>query len=218
MRLSDAMLHFRPLRTGSDLSDESRDLALVSAVKRGDARAVARFYERVRPVIDRKVRRLLGTHDADYDDMVQNSLIELIRSLDRFRGDGSLDGWVSVVAARVVYRELRERRSERRVFDPSSMDDGSEAAGCEDGESATAARELLVRVRRHLDALDPVKAWTYLLHDVLGHSLAEVAEITSTSVSAAQSRLFRGRRDLEERLAGDADLASLLRAAPERSR
>jgi len=214
--LSVAMLHLRHHPTdGSDGIDRADDGELVLGVRRGDPRAVAAFYERVRPVIDRRLRRLLGIHDADYDDMVQNSLIELIRSIHRFRGDGSLEGWVSIVASRVVYRELRDRRSERRVFDPSSCDDGSDTAAADDAESASASRELLLRVHKHLDALDPIKAWTYLLHDVIGHSLTEVAEITSSSVSAAQSRLFRGRRELEDRLSSDADLASLLRSRDE---
>jgi DNA-directed RNA polymerase specialized sigma24 family protein len=51
-----------------------------------------------------------------------------------------------------------------------------------------------------------------VLHDVVGHSLAEVAEITNASIPATQSRLFRGRRELEERIAADVELASQLRA------
>ena len=219
----DAMVRLRldPLPNDgaprSEVNDDSAscgaDVELVARVNLGEARALAAFYDRVRPIIDRKLKRLLGIHDADFDDMVQNSLIELIRSIHRFRGDGSLEGWVSIVASRVVYRELRDRRSERRVFDPSSCDDGSDTAAADDAESAS--RELLLRVHKHLDALDPIKAWTYLLHDVIGHSLTEVAEITSSSVSAAQSRLFRGRRELEDRLSSDADLASLLRSRDE---
>jgi len=38
------------------------------------------------------------------------------------------------------------------------------------------------------------------LHDVLGHELAEIAIMTQVSVSAAQSRLVRGRRELFRRL------------------
>jgi len=213
---TDAMLRFRPLdKDGSAVSDDSAkrgDIALIAGVARGDARSIATFYERVRPIIDRKLRRLLGIHDADFDDMVQNSLIELIRSVDRFRGEGSLDGWVAIVSARVVFRHIRERRSERRIFAAAPAEGAPEAADSTDIEAGSSSRELLVRVRRHLDAIDPVKAWTYVLHDVLGHSLAEVAEITNASLPATQSRLFRGRRELEERLAGDVELASRLRA------
>lgn len=211
------MLRLRPLpNDGSEVSGETArsddDLALVLAVSRGDARAIASFYDRVRPIIDRKLKRLLGIHDADFDDMVQNSLIELMRSLDHYRGEGSLDGWVGVVSARVVFREIRERKSERRIFAAVPADSATELLDTADLEESSSARELLTRVRAHLDACDPVKAWTYVLHDVLGHTLAEVAEITGATLSATQSRLFRGRLELESRLAGDVELSSRLRA------
>lgn len=211
------MLRLRPLpNDGSEVSGETArsddDLALVLAVSRGDARAIASFYDRVRPIIDRKLKRLLGIHDADFDDMVQNSLIELMRSLDHYRGEGSLDGWVAVVSARVVFREIRDRKSERRIFAAVPADSATELLDTADLEESSSARELLTRVRAHLDACDPVKAWTYVLHDVLGHTLAEVAEITGATLSATQSRLFRGRLELESRLAGDVELSSRLRA------
>ena len=207
------MLRLRPLPNQYSVAQDEADddVALVAAVARGEARAIASFYDRVRPIIDRKLKRLLGIHDADFDDMVQNSLIELMRSLDRYRGDGSLDGWVGVVSARVVFREIRERKSERRVFAAAPADAAAELLDATDLEESSAARELLARVRTHLDACEPVKAWTYVLHDVLGHTLAEVAEITGASLSATQSRLFRGRLELEERIAADTELASRLR-------
>jgi DNA-directed RNA polymerase specialized sigma24 family protein len=48
------------------------------------------------------------------------------------------------------------------------------------------------------------------LHDVFGHSLTEVAAIVGASVTATQSKLVRGRRDLHQRIAADPDLAGAL--------
>jgi DNA-directed RNA polymerase specialized sigma24 family protein len=54
--------------------------------------------------------------------------------------------------------------------------------------------------------MSPKKAMVLVLHDVLGHELAEVSVMLGISVSAAQSRLVRGRRDLLGRL-GEGDQA-----------
>jgi RNA polymerase sigma-70 factor (ECF subfamily) len=58
--------------------------------------------------------------------------------------------------------------------------------------------------------MDAAKASALVLHDVCGYDLREVAQITETSVSAAQTRLVRGRADLHARICSDPSLADLL--------
>jgi len=183
------------------------DAEILAAVMRGDPTAAAALHDRVRPQIDRTIVRLLGRGDVDHEDMAQLSMIELVRSIARFRGDCSLDTWTSKIAAHTVFKELRRRRSERRMFD----------LGCEiehrspqDMDRDATLRSALGRVRKHLDAIESNKAWTVLLHDVCGYDLREIAEITEASVAAAQTRLVRGRRELHERIAADPELADLL--------
>ena len=77
------------------------DSELLAAIRRGDAGAAAALHDRVRPQVDRTVRRLLGARDPDVCDLAQQSMIEIVRTIDRYRGECSLDSWTSAVAAHV---------------------------------------------------------------------------------------------------------------------
>jgi RNA polymerase sigma-70 factor, ECF subfamily len=183
------------------------DAQLLAALRRGDATAAASVHDRVRRPIDRTLVRLLGTGDVDREDLAQLAFIELVTTIDRFRGDCSLDAWVSVLTARIVYKHLRRRTLERRLFGELEIDLPSAR---HDARREAALRSLVARVREHLVALEPNKAWSFVLHDVCGYDLREIGEITGASLAAAQTRLTRGRRELHARLAADPELADWL--------
>ncbi len=185
------------------------DSELLAAVQRGDPEAAVALHDRLRPVVERALRRLLGPGDRDHEDLAQQAMIEVVFTVDRFRRDCPLDAWASTVAAHVAYNHLRRRTTERRIFESLRLDEDTQVSPHSLGRE-TAARSTLRRVLSHLDRIDEAKAWTYALHDVCGYDLREVAQITETSVAAAQSRLVRGRRELQERIAADPELAPLL--------
>jgi RNA polymerase sigma-70 factor (ECF subfamily) len=160
-------------------------------------------------VLDRTLTRLLGARDNDYEDVAQRALFELVDTIEHFRGDCPLDAWVSIVAARATYKAIRRRRIERRLFADASPQDSPPFTRSH-GE-AVAARQALERVRVELEQMNPDRAWTFMLHDVYGYDLKEVGQITGASLSAAQSRLVRGRREIHERIHNDQALARFLR-------
>ncbi|WP_394822368.1 RNA polymerase sigma factor [Pendulispora albinea] len=185
------------------------DSELIAAVREGDPGAAAAFHDRVRGRIDATLYRLLGGRDVDHDDLAQLSLIELVQTMDRFRGDCSLNSWVSTVTAHIVYKHIRRRKTERRIF-AASEESENEAFRGPSSRRVVMARDLVARVRQHLSTIDPDKAWTFLLHDACGYDLREIAKITGVSVAAAQSRLVRARRDLHAQIAADPELADQL--------
>jgi RNA polymerase sigma factor (sigma-70 family) len=192
----------RPARVALD------DRALVDAVRAGQPAVASALCDRVWPQVDRTIRRLLGRGDADRDDVAQLALIELVNTIGRYRGDCSLDTWAQSVTAHVVFKHIRRRRLERRIFADLLDDDHGVPAPAQGDRSAV--RELLARIGAHLDGIGEARAWAFVLHDVFGYDLREVAAMTKASVAATQSRLVRGRRDLHDRIAGDPELVELL--------
>jgi RNA polymerase sigma-70 factor, ECF subfamily len=192
------------------------DHSLLAGLQERDPSACAAFYERVRPMIDRVLSKLLGHSDADYEDVAQIALFEIVETSHRFRGECPLDAWLGVVTARSAYRQLRRRRLERRFFANATFTDASVSLAV--APAAFASREALEIVRAHLLQMDEGRALTFLLHDAHGYSLQEIAQIMNISVAAAQSRLVRGRRDLHERIQNDAGLTLFKHDFSEESR
>lgn len=186
------------------LSDEE----LIRLVRSGSTASAAAFHDRFRPVVDRVLSRLVGAREPDYDDLAQRALMDLVLSVDRFRGDCPADAWASVVVARVAYKHIRRRKLERRVFafDEVDVPESVERVGV----SVLMHRAALRRIQKHLDTMEPKKAWTFLLHDVYGYGLDEIGAITGASRAAAQSRLVRGRKLIHERIARDPELRAIL--------
>jgi RNA polymerase sigma-70 factor, ECF subfamily len=200
-----------PLGTSSEPSSPSAvdDSVLLAGLKARNTGLCSAFYDRVRPIVDRTLRRLLGQRDNEYEDTAQRALFELVDTIDRFRGECPFDAWISIVAARAAFRTIRRRRLERRLF--ADLEPEHPQSVTRSHAGAVAARQAIGRIRAELEQMDPSRAWTFLLHDVYGYDLKEVAQITGVSLSAAQSRLVRGRREIHDRIRNDDALVRFLR-------
>ena len=193
-----------PAAARPSLSDD----ALVARIRSGDTRVASALCDRLWPQVDRTIRRLLGRSDSDCDDIRQVAMIELVNTISRYRGECSLDRWAQSITAHIIFKHIRRRNLERRLFSELLLD--SPHASPVHLERASASRELLTLVAKHMDDLPESRAWAFVLHDVLGYDLSEIAEMTETSVAAAQSRLSRGRRELHAAIAKDTQLSELL--------
>jgi RNA polymerase sigma-70 factor, ECF subfamily len=170
-------------------SPNSEDLALAALVARGDRQAAAVVYDRHVGRVDGTLYRVLGRREVDHDDLVQTAFIQIVTSLGRYAGECSLATWVTKISAHVAYNALRSRKRARAVFSGEAPSEGeSEGVACDP--------MVALRLRAALAQLTEEKAETIVLHDMLGHDLAEVASLMGVTVAAAQSRLVRARREL----------------------
>jgi RNA polymerase sigma-70 factor (ECF subfamily) len=186
------------------------DDALLAAVRARSPRAGSALHDRARPQVDYTIQRLLGHGDSDHEDIAQLAMIELVGTIGRYRGDCSLDWWISTITARVVYKHIRRRKTERRIFGALDAEILATTRSGDGTLRGAILRNVVRRVLAHLDTIDENKAWTFVLHDVCGYELREICEITGVSMAAAQTRLVRGRREVHERIAADPELANLV--------
>jgi RNA polymerase sigma-70 factor (ECF subfamily) len=197
----------RALPGSGDGAPSLTDEQLVAAVQDGDDRVASLMYDRLADVVDKTLYRVFGRREADHDDLIQMAFEQIVITLSRrsFAGACSLRTWASSVTANVALTALRRRSRERKVVarEVTTSDDDFQVPSGVDLEMTLDARGRLQRLREHLVAMKLPYAETVFLHDALGHELAEIAVMTGVSVSAAQSRLVRGRKELRKRLERD---------------
>ncbi|HPW56571.1 MAG TPA: sigma-70 family RNA polymerase sigma factor [Thermoanaerobaculaceae bacterium] len=180
----EARLSTREPRSGSFVVEV--DELLLARARRGEQAAVERLYRTFERPVYNLARRLCRTqHDAE--DVLQETFLEVFRSLSRFRGEGSFAGWVRKVAASKALQKLRTQRTApaETVLD----DELVECLHSPEGEHSSAV------VRMDLEAAlanlsDTARAVVWL-HEVEGWNHDEIALLWGKTASFSKSQLAR---------------------------
>jgi len=174
---------------------------IVAGVVGGQRWAHEALYDMLLPVVARTLQRVLHETSSDYEDLVQTSFERIVRTLmgDRSARVVSLEAWAGSIAAHVALDALRAKIRERRLFDRDDASGATEMVVNPNMDRQLDARRQLVWLQRTLTRMKADQAETIILHDVLGHDLAEIALMTGASEAAAQRRLSRGHQELLRR-------------------
>lgn len=137
--------------------------------------------------VDRVYRlaaRILGP-DADVADVVQEVFLSVHRSLDRYRAEAAFTTWLHRLTVHVAVSALRKRIRVRREPVPREAP--------VDPHGRMEAREELRALYAALDGLAPKNRVAFVLFEIEGLSLEEVAESTQVPLHTAAARLRRAR-------------------------
>jgi len=151
---------------------------------------------------------MLGSTNADVDDVVQQSLIGLVQALPSFRGECTLGHFASRIVARtaLAFRRRATLRADRRD-DELEPDAFPVNPTQHDAVEAERRRGL---VRELIQTLPEEQAETLALRVVLGFSLDEVAEATGVPLNTVRSRVRLAKTALKRRIEADPMLTAAL--------
>ena len=183
----------------------SVDRSTLKAASRGDAAALQSLAADLQPRIEKQLLRY-PLSEEDRRDLVQSTLMQIIRRVGSFRGDSSFSTWLFRVTANEALMMMRSQRRHRaRLVEGLDLEDleslpaaNDSGGGMVDGEAA--ARERDATVRRALDQLPADYRDVVALHYHQDLDLQEIAHRLSTTESAVRSRLHRARSRLRELL------------------
>jgi RNA polymerase sigma-70 factor (ECF subfamily) len=161
----------------------------------------------------------LARNAQDAEDLVQETFLKAYRAYAQFTPGTNLKAWLFRILKNTFINEYRRRQAAPRETDFAAVEEAfeSEIAPEAEGRIKNPEEEALEKafdenVQRALDALPPDYRMAVLLADIEGFSYREVAEILEIPIGTVMSRLYRGRRLLEETMLRYARSRGYLRA------
>ncbi len=193
----------------SDPTSEKSDHQLFREAQQGDYSAfetiVKRFHDRIH-----RLAYGMTKNETDAEEVVQDTFLNLFRSLPTFRADSSPSTWVYRIAANSALMRLRTKRrkpllsiedvptqSRDRTLGESIQTPGSWAR---DPIDTLLTQELGDHVYKAIEDLPQKYRMVLLLRDVEGLSNEEVAETLGLTVPTVKSRLHRSRLHVRDKV------------------
>ncbi len=163
---------------------------LVARARAGDEEALEALFRAFETPVYNLARRMLRNAE-DAEDVVQDTFLEIVRSIKQYRGEGHLWGWIRQIAASKAL--MRIRREQVRVAEELQ----DELVGRVGHAGSVGAGIDLERAFETLSETSRAVVW---LHDVEGYTHEEIAEMMGKTVSFSKSQLARAHTRLRREL------------------
>jgi RNA polymerase sigma-70 factor (ECF subfamily) len=169
--------------------------------------AVEKYHARIFQL----VYRYLGNYD-EADDVTQETFIRAYRAWDNFRGESQVYTWLYRIALNLCHNQQKKLNRRHQAEGPSLDAPLEHSLDEEKGQTtdvpdhSAVPWHTLERKELNQQLFDAVQGLpenyrvVIVLRDIEGLSYEEIAQITSSSLEAIKSRLFRARNLLRTRL------------------
>ena len=182
----------------SKFADIEIEPAIVRRAARGDAKAHEIIYRAFAAPVYSLCLRFTRV-PAHAEDLVQDTFIEIMRSIRNFRGEAALGSWIRRIAVSKALMFLRSAWTSRGQ---PLGDDWDEMTPAHQGShGVTSHPDEALDLDSALAQLPSVSRAVVWLHDVEGFTHKEIAEMMGQTESFSKSQLSRAYQKLRPMLA-----------------
>lgn len=180
------------------------ELGLVERAKNGDIKAFEDLIKTTSGKVYNLGLRLLQNKE-DAADVMQETYIAAYENLPKFKGNSSFSTWLYKIATNFALMKMRKEKgrkiSEERLKDLSKhLYETTITDWTESPVDYLKQQELKETLNKAIETLPPKYRSVFVLHDIEGLPIAEVADILSISKAAVKTRSHRSRLYLREKL------------------
>ena len=194
----------------SKFADIQIDSAIIKRAARGDVRAHEILYRAFASSVYSLCLRFTRV-PAHAEDLVQETFIEVMRSIKQFRGEAAIGSWIRRIAVTKALMFLRSAWTARSQSLAEDWDDLTPGDAASHGISRHPDDALdLDAALANLPEVSRVVVW---LHDVEGFTHKEIAAAMGKTESFSKSQLSRAYQRLRPMLDAGGDVTAAQGAA-----
>lgn len=188
-----------------DSGTHEADVLAMGRLQAGDDLALNEIMGRWKVPLASYLLRQLGSHE-DALDLAMETFVRVYESRHRYSPSARFARWLFTIATNLARNHVRWRQRHPEV--PFEMDEDETSSTLDrlpdDAPSASsqlATKERALAVREAISDLPTDLRTAILLFEYEDFSHAEIAAVEGCSVKAVETRLYRARQALEQKLA-----------------
>ncbi|MGA9524262.1 MAG: RNA polymerase sigma factor [Myxococcaceae bacterium] len=166
------------------------EMTPVAAVPSDHQAMFSAIYRRELPYVWKSISRL-GARDRDREDLAHDIFATAYRQWHKYDPARPVRPWLFGISYRVVL-DYKRKHSYHREDVVEAIEVQDEARTAEDKLAAAQGWDLAMRA---LDALELDRRAVFVMHEIDGHPIPEVAAAIGIPLNTAYSRLRLARRD-----------------------
>ncbi len=176
------------------------DFALIQEIKKGSGDAFRTLVERYQDRVLNLVHQYVSDR-SDCEDIAQEVFVKVHRKLDSFRSQSSFYTWLYRIAVNTATDHLKRRRRDPSVSLESlpPVFEEAESAGPAPDKSLM-DEEFRERIASAVETLPEPYKTVLILREFEDRTYEQMAEILECSLGTVESRLFRARQRLRDKL------------------
>ena len=194
------------MNISSKKSSKDADITLVRRAKRGDYGAFDLLVLKYQSKVISLARKFIkDTHLAE--DIAQEAFVKAYKSLKSFREESAFYTWLYRITANTTknYLKSKKRKKEYSESELFSVDtenlDIFDIPGGDSPEEILAANNLRDVILESLSNLPEDIRTAVSLREFEGLTYEEISEVIGCPIGTVRSRIFRGREEIQEKIA-----------------
>lgn len=164
---------------------------LIRGCMEGDRRMQKLLYDQFSSKMYAVCLRYMGNSD-DAQDILQEGFIKVFRNLEKFRGDGSFEGWMRRIFVNTAIEQIRKRKTDLSLSEKEEVIELKAVSALDNINE----KDLLQIVSE----LSPGYRTVFNMYVVEGFNHKEISEALGISEGTSKSQLARARMILQEKI------------------